>query len=140
MRFTGWRAAVLSAACYLPGCGGGGSVAADAFDSRCYDIAWGSFIRGSVAPSIAVGATATVELYTGGFDSLTELCVSRFLASVVWRASVPGVASIRPGTRPEQAIVTGESVGETRLEAQLTFTDGSTKGTTANETLRVVPR
>jgi len=138
MRPSWWRAAVLSAACCMPGCAGGGDVT-DEFDLRCVQTDWGTYIVGMAAPGIEVGATATAAVFLFGSRSLQDECVSRFLASVTWAATVPGIVSIRPGNLADRAIVTGQAVGETRLGAQITFTDGSTKGTTANETVRVVP-
>lgn len=109
------------------------------FDKRCVQADWSTYIVGPPLPKIEVGATGTAALQAFGFQSLTDDCVAQFLATVSWSATVSGIVSIRPGDRVDRAFVTGVAVGETRLEAQLTFVDGSTKGTSVNERVQVVP-
>jgi hypothetical protein len=50
----------------------------------------------------------------------------------------PGIVTIAPTRALDMATVTGVAVGETELQADVTYRDGSTRTTTVNPTIRVV--
>ena len=95
---------------------------------------WFLALRGPLP--IEVGAAVGVVLWEPStfFSGCTK-----FLTSLEWKTSVPGVVGIGPGDRAHQAILTGRAPGQTHIVAEFTLVGGHARTATLAEAVIVVP-
>ena len=149
MRSIQWRAAVLAAACSLPGCDPGrapdfggisgiNEISLFPTARSCTEEPAGWLIFSPFSTEIEVGSSIDLELLPiapSGYNC------ARLIASVEWVATVPGIVSLRPGANVDEATLTGEAPGKTHIVATITLSSDRvmTAGRPNNDVVVVVP-